>query len=638
MYSTHVLCRVPHLEPGHVEDLGYQHGVDGKLERVSWSRGQPVVAPGGVAVCMGRPCTDQATRVHLLDWSFRYCVGMDTTELDYAPLKLRIKSIEHRTGLGESPAFLYWFLVNVYRLDETDARDAICDHPNDKGIDGIYVDHNNEEIHFLQSKLRQASNAKVGDVGPKNLMGSLQQFDSPTKIEAVLTGNAHIDLKRLLQRAQVVQMVNNGYSLVGVYVTNESHNIDSTAYSAISPNLRIFEREAIAERVVDLETDDAKKAAFTFSTSYVEPMSMQAGTGDAAAEMYVFPAQAIQLVHMEGISDGSLFRANVRYTLGNTAVNRSIRQSIAAKESHDSFVLFHNGIIILCSEVDNSTPGELTVKNYSVVNGAQSLTSFHANKAKLTEGLRVLVRVLKVQDEELAKTITHNSNNQNAIRPRDLRSNHSIMTRLQKEMASWSNKHFFEIKRGEVAPLGATVITNDEIGRALLAFDLGEPWSAHQIYKVFDEKYADIFGRREVNAARVIFLHKLLKIVDGAVTGLKNKPMASYTLTRYYLLYLLSRILRAEGSSKAVVINPSSVSDDQMNEFLAKCEEILKTVVVDLSYEATSDPDFDYKSVFKSPNQSTELAKKILASYEKDVVRGKAESFAGWSAISVSDV
>jgi hypothetical protein len=557
---------------------------------------------------------------------------MEADELKYAPLKQRIKPIEDRTGLGESAAFLYWFLVNVYRLDETEAQDAVCDNQNDKGIDGIYVDHNNEEVHFLQAKLRQGANPKVGDLGPKNLMGSLQQFDDAEKVEAILAGNAHSDLKKLLQRAQVGEMVKNGYSLVGVYVTNESHNSDSEAYANITPGIRILERAKIAERVVDLETDEAKKASFTFNTSYVEPMTMQSGSGDSGAEMYVFPAQALQLVHLDGISDGSLFRANVRYTLGNTAVNRSIRQTISEKASHDHFVLFHNGIIVLCEEVDQSTSGELRIKDYSVVNGAQSLTSFHANKAKLSENLRVLVRVIKVKNEELAKRITHNSNNQNAIRPRDLRSNHSIMVRLQKEMASFPGNYFFEIKRGEVAPAGAMVITNDQIGRALLAFDLKEPWSAHQIYKVFDEKYADIFGRPEVDAARVVFLHRLLSIVDAAVPALKNKPMGAYTLTRYFLLYMLSRILRDKETSKAVVVDPSSLDEVQTLDFLAKCGEILKTVVVDLSYEA-SVTDFDYKSVFKSPNQSAELAKNILASYEKDVARSKAESFEGWSPV-----
>jgi len=554
---------------------------------------------------------------------------MDGKDLNYAPLKQLIKSIEDSSGLGESAAFLVWFLKNVYRLDDTEARDAICDHPNDKGIDGIYVDHNNEEIHFFQAKIRQAASGKVGDVGPKNFMASVQQFDQVDKIDAVLAGNAHADLKGLLVRTRIAEMVKNEYALVGVYVTNESNNADSVEYAAITPTVRIFDRDEIASKVIDLDASEGQKPSFTFDTSYVEPMTMQSGSGSSAAEMYVFPARALQLVHMDGISDGSLFRANVRYTLGNTSVNKSIRKSITENSTHASFVLFHNGIIILCSEVDVSVPDELTIKNYSVVNGAQSLTSFFATKSKLSDDLRVIVRVIKVQDDELAKTITHNSNNQNAIRPRDLRSNHAIMLRLQKEMETEPGGYFFEIKRGEKTPAGATLITNDDVGRAFLAFDLKEPWSAHQVYKVFDEKYAEIFGRPAVTAGRVVFMSKLLKIVDSALPNLKNKPMGSYTLTRYFVLYMLARILRGNEESKIFVADPSQLTEAQTEEFLSKCVEILKTVVVDFSYEA-ADADFDYKSVLKSPNQSADLAGRILASYEKDVARDKAESFSGW--------
>jgi hypothetical protein len=83
--------------------------------------------------------------------------------------------------------------------------------------------------------------------------------------------------------------------------------------------------------------------------------------------------------------------------------------------------LFHNGVTILCTDVDTSVQGQLTVKNYSVVNGA----------------------------------------------------------RLQKEMSTNSSGYVFEIKRGEQAPPGRKVIQNDDCGRAILAFDVQEPWSAH---------------------------------------------------------------------------------------------------------------------------------------------------------------
>lgn len=555
---------------------------------------------------------------------------MKSTDLNYNLLSKRVARVSERTGLGESASFLVWFLENVYRLEETDARDAVCDHSNDKGIDGVYVDHNNEEIHFLQAKIRQSDTGKIGDVGPKNLMGSAAQFDTVDKVKTILSGNADDELKRLITRIQLADMVGAGYRLVGVYVTNESHNTDSKGYAAVTPDLSIFDREEIAARMVEVDTTEGKKGAFTFDTSYVDPLEMQVGAGKDDPTMFVFPARALQLVHMDGIADGSLFRENVRYGLGNTAVNKAIRGALVNKAGHANFILGHNGLIILCSSADHSKSGELTIKDYSVVNGAQSLTSFYNDKSKLTDDLRVLVRVVEVQDEALARRITENSNNQNAIKPRDLRSNHAIQLRLQREMNDADGDYFFEIKRGEKAPVGATVITNDEIGRALLAFDVQEPWSAHQIYKVFDEKYAEIFGRPEVTAQRAIFVHRLMGVVDRSLPKLKNRPMASYTLTRYFMLYLLSQILRDNDASRPYVAKPALLTGPQMEEFLGKCEEILKTVVVDLNVESKS-VDFDYKSILKSPRQGGELAQSILASYEKDVEREKAETFTDWT-------
>ena len=93
-------------------------------------------------------------------------------------------------GKTESITFLNWFLENIYRLDSVAADDAICDSQNDKGIDGIYVDTNNEEIHFLQSKIRQKESGTIGDVSPKTFVASVQQFDTGEKVEAILAGDA----------------------------------------------------------------------------------------------------------------------------------------------------------------------------------------------------------------------------------------------------------------------------------------------------------------------------------------------------------------------------------------------------------------------------------------------------------------
>lgn len=554
---------------------------------------------------------------------------MQTKDLEYVGLKQRISSIESETGLGESAAFLVWFLEQAYHLEETAARDAVCDHANDKGIDGIYVDHNNEEIHFMQSKIRQQAHGKIGDVEPKTLIGSVQQFNSEDKVNAVLAGNAHKDLKALLIAQNIGGLVAKGYGLKSVYVSNALHNADSRELAANNSSIAIYDRQDIAARIIDIDAAKARKDTFTFDTTYVPPLGMTAGAGSTTTNMYVFPARALQLVNMDGIEDGSLFEDNVRYALPNSGVNREIGQSVAAKKEHADFALFHNGIIILCDEVDATVQGSLTVQGYRVVNGAQSLTQFHRNKAKLTDELRVLVRVVAVDDEKLAKKITAYSNNQNAVRPRDSRSNHRIQVALQADMDQRRPDYFYDIKRGARVPDGRTLISNDTTGRSLLAFDLLEPWSSHQIYKVFDDKYADIFGRPEVTADRIVFVHKLTEAVILSVATMKNRPMASYTLTKYFALYLLARILREDDTSKPYVTSPALLNEAQTDDFVAKCQSILKTIVVELDYHSR-DEDFDYKTVLKSPNAAKVLADALLVGYEKDVAMGRADAFADW--------
>lgn len=51
----------------------------------------------------------------------------------------------------ESASFLIWFLENYFRLETQDAVDFVCDHKNDKGIDGIYVDEEEEVVYIFQS-------------------------------------------------------------------------------------------------------------------------------------------------------------------------------------------------------------------------------------------------------------------------------------------------------------------------------------------------------------------------------------------------------------------------------------------------------------------------------------------------------
>lgn len=554
---------------------------------------------------------------------------MHADELKYGNLLKLIAPLKPK-GKSESVTFLNWFLENIYRLDSVSADDSICDSTNDKGIDAIYVDMNNEEIHFFQCKIRQKDNGTIGDVSPKTFIASVGQFDSAEKINAILNGDADPGLKNLLTRLEVGDLLGKGYKPIAVYVTNESSDDASKAYAEIEPILRVFDRGAIADNFIDADQGAGVTGQFKFDLSYIDPLVMTTGSEADGAKVYVFPARALELVALGGIADTSLFTKNVRYDLGNTPVNKSIKGSIEKKVDHKNFPLFHNGIIILCdeAEIDDS---RLIIRNYSVVNGAQSITTFFNSKSKLSDDLRVLVRVIALQDDALARKITEYSNNQNAIKPRDLRSGHKLMTRLQTEMQQVSDEYFFEIKRGEKSPKDKTVISNEAAGRALLAIDILEPWSCHQVYKIFDEKYAEIFGRQEVNAKRVIHMMKLINVIDDQIEGITLKSLAHYALTRYFLASVLSRILRKHDASLIIMKDPSKLTADKAKSFYKKCDAIVASLIIDLNYEVEEKgPSFDYKADLKSPKQIEDLTNRLLKSYEKDLARGKAEGFADW--------
>lgn len=549
---------------------------------------------------------------------------MDISQLEYKNIKKQIATIEAK-GRGESASFLGWFLENVYRLDDVAADDALCDKPNDKGIDGIYVDDTAEEIHFFQSKLVQSNKKTIGDVQPKNLLGSLKQFETKSSINKILKGGAHPDLKSILTRLNIATLVDKGYTVKGIYVGNQDSDKNTEELLEHTDNLRIYDRQKIVDEYVDFDADEGVDGSFEFDASYVGCIEYHI---DDDKTVYLLPVKATELVKLDGISDTSLFSQNVRLVLGNTAVNKSIRKSVSDSTEHQYFPLYHNGVTLLCESAE-LTDDKLKIENYVVVNGAQSISTFYSSKSKLTDDLRIFVKVISLRDDALARKITINSNNQNSIKPRDLRSNHDLMLRLKAEFRKIQSDYEFEIKRGEKFDVGQKVISNEEAGRLLLAFDLGEPYSCHQIYKVFDDKYTEIFGRPEVDAYRIIFCYEILVCIEDAVLDLTNTQMANYKLTRYLLVNIVGEILRKFDTTKSILANKAKLSiGANRTAILELLPELLSDLIVDFNYEVDEEPDsFDYKKEFKSPERVKSWRDRLIKSFEKEVKKGKTVDF-----------
>jgi len=543
---------------------------------------------------------------------------MNENNLEYGNLVTLVKPYTDK-GRPISIAFLNWMLEHIYRLDQVEAEDVICDKNNDRGLDGVYVDDNQQEIHIFQSRTKQGGT--IGDKDLREFSGTLNQLRDEESLGTFLAGKVDQEIKEKLIKLNVQGFLKKGYAVRGVFVTNVPFDANALDVMKGDPAIIGYDRAKLANAYVDLNVEGGVKQKYNLSTDGA-PFSFQAG---ALSKVFVLFADGRELAAMPGIEDGTLFELNVRLPLGNTKVNRAIRDSIGEVGQHVKFSLFHNGVTILAEKV-HVQDQQLCIENFVVVNGAQSLKQFQSLKHRLTSDLKVLTRVIEIgSNADLAREISINSNNQNGIKARDLRSNDQLQVRLKQEFEELDfDGYSFDVKRGEEGD--GRVISNEYAGKLLLAFDLDEPWSCHQSYKVFDEKYADIFARPEVNAHRILFLSQSMLLIDEALTHLKNRPFATYGLSRFFLLAALKKLFTNDPIGKKLCRTPSvAFDDDRLSCVLEVVADVLKSIVVDLNHDIDQGTFSDYKSDLKSKTSvETELAE-LLRSYEKDKVRGKVD-------------
>ena len=532
-------------------------------------------------------------------------------------------------GRTESHSFLVWFLMHFMRLEDTEAQDAVCDGPDDKGVDGIYVDSNLETIYVIQCKLVHNERRTLGDTQLKEFVGTLSQFASPDDIVALQTSTSNLELSNLLESEMIAAKVSEGYNVKGIFVINVDGDANATEFLSGRDDLQLFDKNELERRYIPVGPTAATGAPVAFDVFGYDCSEYKIGN----VKVLFAPLKARELITLEGIENRELFAWNVRGSLGRTKVNRDIGKSIDDPSEHKHFLLFHNGLTVLCEEV-NHEDDKIAIEKYSVVNGCQSLTSLFDHSAKLTDELRVMTRLIELPPEhELADKITNRSNNQNPINARDLQSNSVVQRRLQTEVSRhYSDTVFYRIKRGEPEQ-ASEVIENDEAGRLLLAFDLRQPWVCHQSYKILDELHAEIFARPEVNSHRVVAMVDLFAGVISAPAAIENRLIGTYRLTRYFLMYLLREALETDDEGRRFCKDPSSflLAQNGREKLRGSIEPVLSDLVIDFNAELREREEagspFDYKREFKSAKSVRDLSRVIIPQYQKAVQRDRATAF-----------
>ncbi|WP_175543924.1 AIPR family protein [Methylobacterium sp. UNC378MF] len=528
---------------------------------------------------------------------------------------------------SESASFLIWYLEQYYRLEDVEAVDAVCDQPGDKGVDGIFINDNNQTITIFQSKVSHRSDTALGDFALRNFLGTLRQFQSVETAEHLMKTAGMAQVAQLIKRSGLLEKLPS-YELHGEFVANI--DLDRNGADFLDRHNKeiafVGKKELLANYISD-ERDLPKQKIVTFDVFGVKCAEHIAGTGTKAV---IAPIRARELVELDGIEDQSLFTYNVRGPLGRTSVNKDLVKSVKDSSTHRNFPLFHNGITVIAKHLKMDEE-KIEIGGYYVVNGCQSVTSLHGNKSAITDDLKLLTKFIQMDPtSDEAKQITEYSNNQNGVRSRDFKSNNAIQIRLRTEFAQhYKDRYIFEIKRGETSAAGEP-ISNEEAGLYLMAFDLKEPWGTHRKYEVFEDKHSALFGRPYVTADRIVMLRVIDDEIKAQLIKFKEPLLAQYKLTRYMLMYILREMLSEDTKFKEIIDYPELYVRDLKlsNAFRRAISIFISDIIVDINEESKSfGEDFDYRGKIKDADWVREITKTIQKGYHKNVNRGRQDSF-----------
>ncbi len=349
--------------------------------------------------------------------------------------------------------------------------------------------------------------------------------------------------------------------------------------------------------------------------------------------VFVFPAKAKEIVQLKGIQDSTLFDKNVRYWLGNTRINREIAKTLGITSEHDRFFLYNNGITILCENAEEVSGNKLDIENYSVVNGCQTVLTLYNNQNNLADNVRVLVKVIKTgKNEELGKRITRFNNNQNAISPRDLKSNEKIQQDIQTQFFGYfNNEIIYSIKRGEPLDQYRVVIPNDFAAQLITAFMLKEPYTTHQKTAIFTEKYQQIFNRL-ISPPLIFLLFEMYRIINDNCTEIKNEGAADYKTTRFFFIYLFHEIFKEDEKGIDMLANADSFYKTYKDQYGDAFDKLSRMLILDFNNYVESQEEngkyFEYKNILRNAQRTREMAKQIITDYKKGLIHHPEESFA----------
>lgn len=455
---------------------------------------------------------------------------------------------------NDGQRFVAWYMRNIHLLDQCQAKDAVTDGANDKQIDAVYIDEDEQKIFIIQGKFYLGETVNAEPV--REVISSWSQFGNL----ATLQENANEKLKKKI--AEISEALNDdSYCLCFELITTSSFSADAEKdIEAFQVKLTEDDNSDVNSQftVVDKSglLDAYNRVLEQTNPILNHTVSLENGkflmTELSSTKVLVAAMPLKECIKIPGIKDGSLFQKNVRQSLGiNNTVNKKIKRTINDPNKCRDFFFFHNGITAICNKMEELGNGQFKFYGLNVVNGCQSLNTILScsENVKKREDAYVLFRFYEIPQRDRADSISINTNTQSAVKARDLRSNSKQVLKLKKAYEQTYPQGFFATKRGEQVPANKDkeyTVELSLLGKELMSWYMQRPNLSYGETKIFDKYFSTLF-KNEYHPDDIYALNFWMNRIMESWTvdnplGLEENILTMKAYAPYHLLFAISSV------------------------------------------------------------------------------------------------
>ena len=229
---------------------------------------------------------------------------------------------------NDSQRFVAWYLRNIHNLDTFETKDCITDGAGDKQIDAVYIDNQSCTIYIIQGKFY---NRDTVDAEPlREVLSTWIQIQDLPHLQEGANHNLQVKISEIAAALEDDYDICFELIITSKLTNSARHDLETfqkklADNETLSANLTVVDEETLRFKYNEALNKARPYINHEFKLEEGKYMELTID-GTKAVVAAVRLRDCIQI---PGIKDGSLFRKNVRQSLGSSnKVNKEIARTI----------------------------------------------------------------------------------------------------------------------------------------------------------------------------------------------------------------------------------------------------------------------------------------------------------------------